>query len=78
VGQSTIDRELNVAKGLFRRAVEWKHLSAPPAAPAKKHRIDDARIRVLTEGEIQALLTKTPADSAPKPRLAHTYKRGAR
>ena len=64
VEQSTVNRELNVVKGFFRRAVEWKHLGTSPAAAIKKYRVDDTRIRVLTEDEMHTVLTKTPADIA--------------
>jgi integrase len=64
VGQSTVNRELTVIKGLFRRAVEWKMIAASPAADVRKYRTDDVRARVLTEAEIQTVLTKTPADIA--------------
>ena len=64
VGQATVNRELNVIKGLFRRAVEWKLLPASPATTLRKYRTDETRIRVLTEDEIQTVLTKTPADIA--------------
>ena len=61
---STVNRELNVIKGMFSRAVEWKMLTGSPASGVKKYRVDDARIRVLTDAELQTVLTKTPADIA--------------
>jgi integrase len=64
VGQSTVNRELNVVKGLFHRAVEWKLLRESPATAIRKYRTDDTRIRVLTEAEIQTVLTQAPSDMA--------------
>ncbi len=64
VGPSTVNRELNIITGLFRRAVAWKLLTASPAAAVKKYRVDDTRIRVLTADEIKTVLTKTPSDIA--------------
>ena len=64
VDQSTVNRELNVIKGFFRRVVDWKHLSASPAAAVKKYRVDDTRIRVLTDAEMQIVLTKSSPDIA--------------
>jgi hypothetical protein len=64
VDKSTVNRELNVLKGFFRRAVAWKYLAASPATSIKKYRTDDSRIRVLTDGEIQTVMTKTPLDIA--------------
>lgn len=64
VGPSTVNRELNIITGLFRRAVAWKLLTASPAAAVKKYRIDDTRIRVLTADEIKTVLMKTPSDIA--------------
>jgi integrase len=64
VEQSTVNRELNVIRGMFRRAVEWKLLSSSPATGVRKYRTDDTRVRVLNECEIQTVLTKTPPDIA--------------
>jgi integrase len=62
VEQSTVNRELNVVRGMFRRAVDWKLLSASPVTKVRKYQIDDTRIRVLSESEIQIVLTKCPPD----------------
>jgi site-specific recombinase XerD len=64
VGPSTVNRELNIIKGLFRRAVAWNLLTVSPAASVKKYQIDDTRIRVLTADEIKTVLTKTPSNIA--------------
>jgi integrase len=64
VGQSTVNRELNVVKGLFRRGVEWKLLPTSPAAGVRKYRTDDVRVRVLSATEIKTVLSGTPADIA--------------
>lgn len=62
VQQATVNRELNIVAGLFRRAVGWKILTTSQAAGVKKYRVDDSRIRVLSADEIKLVLTKTPSD----------------
>jgi site-specific recombinase XerD len=64
VGQSTVNRELNVIRGMFRWAVTMKHVTDSPAARVTPYRVDGVRIRVLSDEEIQAVLTRTPADIA--------------
>ena len=63
VGPSTVNRELNIIMGLFRRAVAWKLLTTSPATAVKKYRIDDTRVRVLTADEIKTVLTRRRAIS---------------
>jgi integrase len=64
VEQSTVNRELNVVKGLFSRAVTWKMLAASAAAAVKPYRVDDTRIRVLSDTEVNIVLTKAPPEVA--------------
>jgi len=46
------------------RAVEWGELEATPARSVKAYRVDDARIRVLSQEEIQNVLGDTRGDVA--------------
>jgi integrase len=64
VEQSTVNRELNIIRGLFRSAVGWKMLTASPVDGVKKYHVDDTRVRVLSEAEIRTVLTKAPAEIA--------------
>jgi len=64
VAQSTVNRELNVVKGLLSRAVEWKKLPVSPAENVRKFDVDDARIRVLNAEEIAYVLTHASPDLA--------------
>jgi integrase/recombinase XerD len=64
VGQSTVNRELNTVRGLFRWAVTMKHLTDSPASRVAPYRVDGVRLRVLTDDEIQTVLTQTPSEIA--------------
>lgn len=61
IGRSTINRELNVVRGLFSKAVEWGKLHENPAKGVTNYRIDDTRIRVLAPEEIRLVLTQGSA-----------------
>ena len=61
IGRSTINRELNVVRGLFSKAVDWHRLQENPAKGVTNYRIDDTRIRVLTPEEIKLVLTQGSA-----------------
>lgn len=63
VTQSTVNREMNVIRGLFRRAITWKKLKASPLVDVKNFKVDDARVRVLTDAEIKTVL-EGPTDIA--------------
>lgn len=58
VAQSTVNRELNIVRGCFARAVEWGHITTSPLAPVKPYTVDDRRIRVLTDAELRTVLTQ--------------------
>jgi integrase len=64
VSQATVNRELNVIRGCFSRAVDWGRLERSPLAAVKAYRVDDVRIRVLNEEELATVLTQSPADLA--------------
>jgi integrase len=64
VTQSTVNRELNVLRGMFSRAVEWKQLAVSPTQGVRKFDVDDARVRVLSSEEIARVLADSPAHIA--------------
>ena len=62
VSQSTVNRELNVVRGCFSRAVEWGRLGVSPLRTVKAYRVDNVRLRVCTPDEIKALLSGASPD----------------
>jgi len=62
VTQSTVNRELNIVRGCFSRAVEWGRLGVSPLRSVKAYRVDDVRFRVCSPADIKALLDGAPAD----------------
>lgn len=62
VSRSTVNRELNIVRGCFSRAVEWGRLGASPLRSVKTYRVDDVRLRVCAPEEICTLLDGAPAD----------------
>jgi integrase len=57
VGKSTVNRELNILRACFTRAIEWKLITRSPLADVEDYRIDNSRIRVLTHAEADAIVT---------------------
>ena len=64
VKKATVNRELNIVRGCFSRAVEWGRLSKSPVTGVKPFRVDNTRLRVLSSDEIARVLTEAPADLA--------------
>jgi integrase len=62
VKRSTVNRELNIVRGCFSRAVEWGRLAVSPLRTVKAYRVDDGRLRVCTPDEIRRLLDGAPRD----------------
>src|ERR1051325_10779725 len=62
VQQSTVNRELNVIRGCFSRAVEWNRLAESPLGTVKPYRVDNIRTRILSPGEIRTVLDACPRD----------------
>ena len=60
VSRSSVNRELNVIRGCFSRAVEWERLVASPMRSVKPYRVDNVRTRVLAPDEITHLLAACP------------------
>jgi len=63
VSKSTVNRELNIVRGCFSRAVDWGRLAMSPLRTVKPYKVDDQRIRVLTDEELRLVLS-APADVA--------------
>jgi integrase len=62
VSRSTVNRELNIVRGSFSRAVEWGHLSLSPLRIVKPYRVDDVRLRVCSLDEINTVLNGLSGD----------------
>ena len=60
VAQSSVNRELNVIRGCFSRAIEWSRLIVSPMKSVKPYRVDNVRMRVLSPDEITLLLDSCP------------------
>src|SRR5258708_16233590 len=69
VSQSTVNRELNIVRGCFSRAVEWGRLGVSPLRTVKVYRVDNVRLRVCAPEDIKTLLEGAPADLALLARL---------
>lgn len=55
VKKSTVNRELNVIRGCFSRAVDWGLLPVSPVVKVKNYKVDDQRTRVLSREELGKL-----------------------
>jgi integrase len=64
VSRSTVNRELNIVRGFFTKALEWRRLAASPVSGIERYRTDDVRIRVLTEEEIAQIKEDAAPDLA--------------
>lgn len=62
VSRSSVNRELNIVRGCFSRAVEWGRLGVSPLRTVKTYRVDDVRLRVASPEEIKTLLEAAPKD----------------
>jgi len=62
VKDSTINRELGVLKSMFSRAVEWDMAETNPVKKVKMFKVDDQKLRFLSEEEIQRLLENCSGD----------------
>lgn len=60
VSKSTVNRELNIIRGCFTKAVEWRRLTASPCVGVRAHKVDDQRVRVLSDDELKAVLSGDP------------------
>ncbi len=55
---ATVNRELDVLKSIFSKAVAWGKLLDSPARTVRRLRVDNRRTRILTASEEQALLAQ--------------------
>lgn len=58
VSQSTVNRELNIVRGCFARGVEWDRIARSPVRSVKPYRVDNIRLRILTDAETSRLLSE--------------------
>ena len=62
VQPATVNRELNIIRGCFSRAVEWGHLTLSPVRGVKPYRVENTRTRILSSEEIQRVLDGSSGD----------------
>lgn len=60
VSKATINRELNIVRGCFSKAVEWRRLAVSPLSSVKAYKVDDQRVRVLSDEELKLVLAGDP------------------
>jgi integrase len=58
MSRQTVNRELEIVRGVFSKAVEWKRLAVSPMAGVKAWKVDDRQIRPLTADERRIVLTQ--------------------
>jgi len=56
VKEATVNRELGVLKSIFNRGIEWDMAETNPVKKVKLFKVDNARLRFLSEEEIKKLL----------------------
>ena len=56
VQPSTVNRELNIIRGCFSRAVDWKRLATSPTRTVKAYRVDNVRLRIMDDTETALML----------------------
>lgn len=64
VAKSTVNRELNIVRGCFTKAVEWGRLRVSPCKTVKPFKVDDQRVRVLSDEELKLVLNCPDAEVA--------------
>ena len=62
VSRATVNRELNIIRGCFSRAVDWGHLAVSPVKGVKPYRVENTRTRILSGEEIQRVLDGSSGD----------------
>jgi hypothetical protein len=55
-----VNRELNIVRGCFSRAVKWGRLAVSPLHAVQSYKVDDCRIRVLSDDELRLVLSAPP------------------
>lgn len=56
VERSTVNREMNIIRGCFSRAVEWGRIDKSPCASVKAYKVDDQRVRVFSDEELRRIV----------------------
>ncbi|MCD6222010.1 site-specific integrase [bacterium] len=56
VSNASLNREIAVLKHMFKKAVEWGYLKENPARKIKKLKVQEKKIRYLTDREIKRIL----------------------
>ena len=56
----TVNRELDALKSILSKAVEWRKLIDSPARQVKRLKVDNRRVRILSQTEQTALLAQCP------------------
>jgi integrase len=70
VSPATVNRELNIVRGCFSRAVDWGRLLVSPVLTVKPYKgADQVRLRVCSPGDIKTLLEGASPDLALLARL---------
>ena len=62
VKPATVNRDLDVLRSMFNRAIEWGMMKVNPAQNVKRFSVDNTRVRFLTEEEIKRLLEACSGD----------------
>ena len=65
-----MNRELNIVRGCFSRAVEWDRVTKSPCMGGEADRVDNVRLRLLTDTETAVLLCTEVTDTAFRAALA--------
>lgn len=63
---ATVARELQVAKRLFKKALEWGTIRVNPALTVQKPKVSNTRVRHLKSADLQRVMEKLPADLRPR------------
>ena len=74
VSAATVNRELNIVRGCFSRAVDWDRLAKSPMRTVKAYRVDNVRLRLLSDAEVLRLLSPEVTAAA----FAAASEKGAR
>jgi integrase len=73
VKRGTVNREMECLKTLFNKAVEWGKLEASPARSVRKFKLNNQRVRWLTQAEFEKLHEECSPNLKPIVMLArHT------
>ena len=60
VSRSTVNRDLNIIRGCFTKAIEWKRLKVSPVEAVEAWTTDETAVQILTPAERVIVLTQLP------------------